>query len=81
MYKATIIVLGNTYKASGKTPAEAISKLKPLNCKGKGILTIDNGEKTKERVLMPAITFRLFNGSQFSKDVALKNISLMFEGL
>lgn len=80
-YSATIKVLGKTYKSEGLTISEAISNLKPTNCKGRSILTISNGEVSKDRVLMPAITFRLFNTVGMSKEIAIKNASLLFQGL
>jgi hypothetical protein len=80
-YMATIKVLGKSYHAEGETIAEAISKLKPINCKGKGILTVNNGQLAKDRVLMPAITYRLFNTVGMSKEIAIKNASLLFQGL
>lgn len=80
-YTATIKVLGKSYNAEGDSVAEAISKLKPINCKGRGILTINNGVVSKDRVLMPAITYRLFNAVGMSKEIAIKNASLLFQGL
>lgn len=80
-YLATIKVLGRTYKSEGLTISEAISNLKPTNCKGRGILTISNGEISKDRILMPSITYRLFNTVGMSKEIAIKNASLLFQGL
>lgn len=80
-YKATIIVLGRKFESVGLTVAEAISNLKPKNVKGKGILVIERGEIKKERVLMPLVTFRLFNSHGLTKDIVLKQISTLFQGI
>lgn len=78
VYQASIKVLGRTYKATGTTCSEAISNLKPGNCKGKGILTIEKGDFKKERVLMPMLVWRLFNSRGITQEVALKNASNLF---
>lgn len=80
-YSATLKVMAQTYTAKGSTAVEAITALKPKNVKGKGILTIKNGDSVRERVLPPVVTSRLFNTVGLNREVALKNISLMFEGL
>lgn len=80
-YSATLKVMGQTYSATGKTPSEAIFSLKPKNAKGRGILTVKNGDVVRERVLPPTITSRLFNSVGLNREVALKNISIMFEGI
>lgn len=81
IYTAEIKVQGRTYQATGTTVAEAISSLKPTNCKGKGILTISHGETKKERILMPVVTFRLFNTMGLTKEIAVKQASLLFQGI
>lgn len=81
LYKATVQVLGRKYESSGKSISEAINGLKPQNCKGRAILVIDNGEVKKERILMPRVSFRLFNTMGFSKEIALKQASTLFQGL
>ena len=77
-YKAYIKVLGKTYEASGESTADALSKLTPKNCKGRGILTVEKDGVKKERILMPMIVFRLFNTQGLSREIALKNASLLF---
>lgn len=80
-YCATVKVLGKTYTANGLTIAEAIGNLKPVNCKGRSVLTVKNGTVSKDRILMPVITHRLFNTHGFSREIAIKNASLLFQGL
>ena len=78
-YTASLNVLGRDYKATGVSVVDAVSKLEPTNCKGKGILTVSNGEITKEKVIMPFQLFRWFNGSRLMREVGLKNISILFD--
>ncbi len=80
-YKATVKVMGKTYEAVGETISEAISGLKPKNCKGKSILIVERGEVRKERIFMPSVTYRLFNTIGLSKELALKNASTLFQGI
>lgn len=80
-YRATLNVLGKTYESFGTTIAEAIGGLNVSNCKGRAILTLDNGTIKKERIFMPTIISRLFNSSGLTREVALKNISSTFQGL
>lgn len=80
-YTATVKVLGRTHEAKGSTISEAISLLKPENCKGKAILTVEHNGNKKERVLMPVVAFRLFNTMGFSKEIALKHASMLFQGI
>ena len=81
MYKATLSVLGRKYQAEGTTAQEAVANLKPTNVKGKGILSIEHGKDKREKILMPHIASRLFNTVGLNREVALKNISLLFAGL
>ena len=78
-YKATVRVMGKTFTSTGTSSQDAVFKLKPGNCKGKGILTIEKGKVSRERILMPDVTFRLFNTTGVSKEVALKNIGILFD--
>lgn len=80
-YKATIKVMGKTYESVGVTISDAISGLKPGNCKGKAILTIETNDAKKERILMPMVTSRLFNTFGMTKEIALKQASTLFQGI
>jgi hypothetical protein len=81
-YQATVKIFGREHTAFGVTISEAISKLKPTNCKGKCVLTVYNkGIKIKERILMPMQTFRLFNSHGLMREVALKQASNLFQGI
>lgn len=80
-YKVSVKILGVTYDATGETAVDAISKLTPKNCKGRGILVIEKGDVRKEKILMPITAYRLFNTTGLSRQIALKNISTLFSGI
>ena len=81
-YLATIKVLGKKYEAKGATALEAIEKLKVGQVvKGVSVLEVSNGEVRKSKILSGPQTFRLFSVSPMMRDVAIKNVSLMFQGL
>lgn len=80
-YEAIIKILGREYKSKGNTIEEAISSLKPQNCKGKAILSVVRGDVRKDRILMPTTIFRLFNTRGFTREVAVKQSSLLFQGI
>ncbi len=80
-FMARIKVFGHYYEASGKTVLEAINKLSPGNARGVAVLSVTKGKTTKDRVLAPIQTARLFNTKGLSRDVMLKNVSNLFAGL
>lgn len=80
-YKASVKVLGRSYSATGSSLSEVIANLKPVNCKGRGILVIENNGNKKERILTNVLTYRLFNSHGLTREVAIKNVSLMFQGI
>lgn len=81
-YKASIKVLGKIYTSEGGTGPEALSSLKVGNvAKGMSILTLSNGTLTKEKVLPSNATSRLFSPSRLTREIALKNITILFSGL
>lgn len=78
-YTATIEVVGKTFTSDGSSVVEAIRGLKPGNVKGAAVLTISNGETTRERILPRVVVQRLFNLSPTMREMALKNVSLLFD--
>lgn len=77
-YTATVKVVGKTFEATGATLSEAVGNLPVGNVRGRAILTIEVGDVKREKVLMPMVVNRLFSASRYMKEVALKNISLLF---
>lgn len=79
VYNVTIKIMGKTYRADGDSLAEALTNLKPIGLvKGVGILSVSIGGRTKEKVLTPPATYRLFSPSPMMREIALKNTTLMF---
>lgn len=80
-YEVIVKVLGREYKAKASTISEAISLLKPQNCKGKGVLSVIHGDVRKDRIVLPTVLFRLFNTHGITREVAIKQTSLLFQGI
>ena len=78
-YTAIAKVMGKTYTAEGESVSEAISNLTGLkNARGRLILTIKHGDQARERVLQPNMAFKLSSASKTTRDIALKNLSLLY---
>jgi len=78
-YKASIRILGKVYRAGGDTPSDAISNLKPAGvAKGFSLLTVSKGKIAKDRIIGGALTFRLFGGGRIMREMALKQVSQLF---
>jgi len=80
-YTASIKLWGKVTTATGTTALEAISNLKPEAKKGVGILTVSKGETSKTKVLNAGQTFRLFSGSRIMREIALKNVGMIFKDM
>ena len=80
-YTAKIKVLGKVYSSSGSTAKEAIENLSPGTVKGVSILSISKGSNMKDKVLTHQQTFRLFSGSKLMREIAIKNTSILFDGI
>lgn len=80
-YEVTASIMGRTYIAKGKSVAEALARMTTGNSKGKCVLSVKKGTVTKIRVLMPALSYRLFSGAGLTKEIAIKNVALMFDGI
>ena len=82
-YKATIKVLGQFYKAEGKTVNEAIGNLKVPMPRGTSILTLEKTEnkevKKLEKIFGNLLTARLFSKSPTMREIGLKHASTLFE--
>ena len=82
VYLASIKVLGKKYEAKGSSAKEAIGNLKVGNvAKGMSVLEITKGKVSKSKILNHPQTFRLFTLSKLMREVALKQVSLMFDGI
>src|SRR3990167_9952058 len=80
LYTATLKIFGKKYSASGSTKIEAIANLNVTNvAKGMSVLTLSKGKVSKDRLLPPRLTARLFASSRLMKEVAVKQVSSLFE--
>lgn len=78
-YVATIKNFGKVFTAKGPTILEAISNLQPGNVSARGILTVEGNDKKRDRILQPMVMRRLFMARGLTRDMQLKNISMLFE--
>lgn len=81
-YKLTMHVFANKLTSTGSTPKEALEN---IVYKGmfptKGILSMTHGDRKTERVINRVTGNRLFSLSPLMREVALKTVSSLFEGL
>ena len=81
-YLASIKILGKKYEAKGATAHEAIGNLKVGGfVKSMSVLEIVHGEVRKSRVFPPLQTARLFSPSPMMREIAIKNVSIMYQGI
>lgn len=80
-YTATAKVLGKKYTGKGKTVMKALENIKTGAVAGMVIITVSNGKESKDRVIPMVTAKRLFMTVGLTREVALKSISGMFEGL
>lgn len=79
-YVATIKVMGQTYEAKGASAMDAVSNLKPIGTpRGVSLLMIAKDDTSRSKVLNGAFTFRLFSTSLLMRELALKQLSTMFD--
>lgn len=73
--------MGKTYEAEGDTVTEALNKIQLRAVAGKSILVISNKNNKIERVLPHPIARRAFTTIGMTREVAIKNLSLIFNNL
>lgn len=78
-YEAVAKVMGKSFKGKGKTVLEAIENINAGNVAGMVVLTVKKGDVSKDRVLPHVMAKRLFMTVGLTREVALKNVSLMFD--
>lgn len=77
-YKLCIKISGKTFESEGDTIADALNNLKAQNTKGRGVLIVEKDGKKRERILMPTLVYRMFNAQGLTREMALKNVSMLF---
>ena len=79
-YQAQIKVLGRVYSAKGKSVTDALSNLSVSGkVAGFGVVTISKGKQSKDKIINRATLSRWFNLSPMMREIAIKNIALMFD--
>ena len=79
VYTAYALVQGKKYEATGDSVLAALKNLEVRNVRGKSIITMTDGTKSKERVLSPIMTMRLFSLSPLMRQIAFKQAALLLE--
>lgn len=82
-YTAKIKVLGKVYTSIASSPLEAIKALQVgKTAKGVSVLEVSKvGGRSKSVILPHFKTARLFSAHPMTREVALKGLSLMFDGI
>lgn len=80
-YTAKAKIMGRTFQGKGESIIKALESLETGNVHGKVILTVSKGETTKDRILPIPMARRLFNSAGLTREVTLKQVSLMFQGV
>lgn len=68
---------GKKHTATGSSVSDALKKIVVRNVKGRCVVTV-NG---KSKILSSIQAYRLFSGHGLMREVALKQISSLFDGL
>lgn len=80
-YKASAKVMGKTFEGKGETIYEAIGDIQPGGVAGTVILTVSHEDGSKDRILPMRTAKRLFMTIGLTREVALKQVSTMFDGI
>lgn len=80
-YIATAKVMGKTFTGKGDSIYKAIEAIKPGAVAGMVFISVSNGKDTKERVVSMVTARRLFMTVGMTREVSIKNMSLMFDGI
>lgn len=79
-YKATLKVLGHTYKSQGNTPEEVLNGFKTPNwIKGAGVLSIEKNGIIKEKIIAGNHITHIFGmASGTMREISLKWVKQLF---
>lgn len=80
-FVATASIMGKKHSGGGETVYEALASITPGNIAGKVILVVEHGKNKKERVLPAPICKRAYNLIGLNREVALKQLAGMFDGI
>lgn len=79
-YIATAVTFGKKFIGKGDTVFEALSNITPGQIHGRVIITLESGDRKKDRVLNMVQGRRLFNMLGLTREIALKNATMLFQG-
>lgn len=80
-YTVTIKSYGRKYSEIGSTVAEALGKLKAGKVRGTALITVTKGGVIREKIVNGLLIDRIFNAGGVTREIAIKNTSLMFDGI
>jgi hypothetical protein len=78
-YTATVSIMGKNFTAKGSSITEAVDNLRPGSVAGRCILTVSRGQKSKERVMYPFFTRKLFRTQGTARQILLKQVATLFD--
>ena len=81
-YRATLYMLGVRFVGVGPTVADAIADINPGKARApRAVLVLENvkAENSKDRIITGPQLSRLFNLSPMMKQIALKQVSALFD--
>lgn len=79
LYTATVNALGRKYSASGATIQDALGAIDAKTVRGKVIITVEKDGKSRERVLNPLVSSRLFGLNGMARQIVMKQVSATLE--
>jgi hypothetical protein len=79
LYEIKVKIAGKFYTSKGSTLEEALSKLSVRNPRGVSVWNVTHDDKTRTKVVLPAITGRLFSLKGLAHEIALKRFLTLFQ--
>lgn len=80
-YSVTITCLGQKVTGIGDTVLDTLKVMNLKNVRGKTIIVVTHGKVIKERIIMPQVVMRAFNTQGITRDISLKLIASLFQGI
>jgi len=78
-YSVSVLMSGKKFESNGTTLEEALTNLKVMGiARSKVVVTVSKGKDTKERVLLPFTVNKLISLSPSMKQIAVKQIAILF---
>ena len=81
LYTAELRTMGRSYTGIGTTALEAIEHINAKTARTSGILTVSKDGTHKERVVGRVLVTRAFSSAGMTREVALRGVASLFDGL